>query len=76
MVQMLGWFRGRGGLRFALEASQSLRVFRNLVRQELQGNKTVQLYVLSFVDDTHPAAAELLDDAVMRDGFADHVSVT
>ena len=29
-------------------------------------------YVLSLVDDTHPAAAQLLNDAVVRDGLADH----
>jgi hypothetical protein len=28
-------------------------------------------YVLSLVDDTHATAAELLDDAVVRDGLAD-----
>jgi hypothetical protein len=33
-------------------------------------------YVLSFIDHTHPAAAELFDDAVVRDGLADHAYVT
>jgi hypothetical protein len=28
--------------------------------------------VLSLVDDTHPSATEVLDDAVVRDGLADH----
>ena len=28
--------------------------------------------VLGLVHNTHPAAAELLDDAVVRDGLADH----
>jgi hypothetical protein len=28
-------------------------------------------YVLSLVDNTHPAAAQLLDDAVVRDGLVD-----
>ena len=32
----------------------------------------MQLYVLSLIDNTHPATAELLDDAVVRDGVADH----
>ena len=59
-------------LRFALEASQSLRVFRNLVRKELQGDKTVQLYVFGLVDHAHATAAQLLCDAVVRDGLADH----
>jgi hypothetical protein len=37
----------------------------HLVREELQGDKAVQLYVPSFVDHTHSALAELLDDAVV-----------
>ena len=37
----------------------------------LQGDKAMQLHILGLVDHAHPAATELLDDAVMRDGFAD-----
>jgi hypothetical protein len=29
---------------------------------------------LGLIDDTHPALAEFPDDAVMRDGLADHNS--
>ena len=32
----------------------------------------MKVYVLCLVDHTHPATAELLDDAVVRDGLADH----
>ena len=32
----------------------------------------MQPHVLGFVDHTHPAAAQLLDDAVVRDGLTDH----
>ena len=32
----------------------------------------MQPRVLGFVDHTHPAAAQLLDDAVVRDGLANH----
>ena len=32
----------------------------------------MQPRVLGLVDHTHPAAAELLNDAVVRDGLADH----
>jgi hypothetical protein len=72
MVQMLGWFSADAALRFALEAGQSLRIFGNIVGQELEATKAVQLYVLGLVDDAHPAAAQLLDDAVVRDGLSDH----
>ena len=34
----------------------------------------MQAGVLGLVDDTHAATAQLLDDAVVRDGLADHVS--
>jgi hypothetical protein len=49
-----------------------LRVLSNLVRQELQGDKAAQLYVLSLIDNTHAATAQLLDNAVVRNGLADH----
>jgi hypothetical protein len=32
----------------------------------------VQLEVFGFVDHTHPSIAELRDDAIVRDGLADH----
>ena len=73
MVQMLGWFRAEAALRLALEAGQSLRVSGDFIGQELQSDEAAELDVLSLVDHTHPAAAELLDDAVVRDGLADHV---
>jgi hypothetical protein len=32
----------------------------------------VQLYILGLVHHTHPVTAEFLDDAIVRDGLADH----
>jgi hypothetical protein len=63
--------QGRGGLRFALKAGQRLRVSGDFIGQELEGNKSVQPGVLGLLDHTHPAAAELFDDAVVRDGLTD-----
>src|SRR5208282_4035688 len=63
--------RGRG-LRFALKTRQRLGIASNLIGKELQGYETVQPNVLALIDHAHTAAAEFLDDAVMRDGFADH----
>jgi hypothetical protein len=60
-------------LRFALEAAERLRVFGHVIRQELERDKTVQPRVFTLVDDTHPAAAQLFDDAVVRDSLVDHV---
>ena len=64
--------RGRG-LRFALKAGQRLRIAGNVFGQELQGDEAVQPRVLGLVNHAHPAAAQLLDDAVVRDGLADHL---
>ncbi len=69
----VGMVQSGGGLRFALEARQRLRILGNIVGQELEGDKAMQPCVFGLVDNTHPAAAELLDDAVVRDGLADHL---
>ncbi len=62
----------RGGLGFALKTGENLRVFGDIVRQEFEGDKPSELHILSLVDNTHPAAAEFFDDAIVRDGLADH----
>ena len=64
--------QGGGGLRLALEASQSLSVSGNLLGQELQGDETTEPGILGLEDHTHPAAAQPLDDSVVGDGLADH----
>jgi len=61
----------RCGLTFALEAGEGLRVFGDVVREEFQGDEAIEFDVLGFVDHTHPAATELLYNAVVRDGLAD-----
>jgi hypothetical protein len=66
--------QGGRSLRFALESGQSLRVFGDFIGQEFQGDETMQLHVLGLVDDTHATAAELLDDAIVRDVLADQVT--
>ena len=42
-----------------------------LVREEFQRHVAAQAGVFGFVDNTHAAAAQLLDDAVVGDGLAD-----
>ena len=44
-------------LRLPLKACQCLRIVGYIVRQELKSDKAVQVYILRFVDNTHPAAA-------------------
>jgi hypothetical protein len=65
--------QGGGSLRFALEAGERLRVVGHVVGQELKSYEAAQLHIFGFVDDTHTTTAELLDNAVVRDGLADHV---
>jgi hypothetical protein len=45
---------------------------RHIVRQELERDEASEIGVLGFVDNAHPAAAQLLDEAVVRDGLTDH----
>jgi hypothetical protein len=49
-------------LRFALEPRQTLCILRELARQHLDGDVTLQLYVARSVDRTHPTLADLLED--------------
>src|ERR1700730_14602553 len=68
----VGMFESRRGLGFALKTGQRLRVFGYFVGQEFQSYEAVELDVLGLVDDTHTSAAKLFDDAIVRDGLADH----
>jgi hypothetical protein len=44
---------------------------RQVLRQEFQGDGAVQARVLRFIDHAHTTAAELLYDAIVRNGLAD-----
>ena len=68
----VGMVQGRSGLGFALETVERLAILGQVFGQELQRDEAAQGCVFGFVDDTHPAAAQLFDNAVVRDGFADH----
>ena len=68
----VGMVQSRRRPRFSAEAFQGLRVFSHRVRQELQSDHAAEFEVFGLVDHTHPAAAEFLDDAVVRDGLPEH----
>ena len=68
----VGMIQCRCRLRFALKTAEGLRIACHFVRQELQSDEAVQPCVLGFVDDAHAAATEFLDNAVVRDGLANH----
>jgi hypothetical protein len=67
-----GMIKGRRGLRLALEPGEGMRISRYMLRQKLERDETVETSILGLVDDAHATAAEFLEDAVMRDGLADH----
>jgi len=50
-----------------------LRVPCHFVGQELESDEAVQARILRFVNDAHATATKLFNDAVVRDGLADHV---
>ena len=57
----------------APKTRQRLRVMSDIFGQEFQGDETSKLGILSLVHDAHPAAAQLLDYAVMRDRLPNHL---
>ena len=69
----IGMIQGGGGASLALETLEGLWVMGQFIGQELEGHMAAELEILGFEDHTHPAAAQLADDAVVRDGLADHV---
>ena len=68
----IGMVQSGRGPRLATEAFEDLRVFGDFIRKKLQRRKATEHGVLGLVDHPHPAAAQLLDNAVMRDGLPNH----
>ncbi len=64
---------GGGRLRLPDETLDALLVGRDLLGEDLEGDLPAELGVLGRVDGPHPAATDLLDDAVVRDRLPDHV---
>ena len=68
----VGMVQGRSRAGFAAKSFQCLRILRDILRQELERYKSAKGGVLGLINHTHAAAAEHLDDAVMRNRMADH----
>ena len=64
--------QGRGGTGFASKTLKCLGVLGQFLRKKLQGDMSAQIRILGFVNDTHPTPTEFREDAVMRDGLANH----
>ena len=76
MARMFGVIERRRGLRFAKnEAFFFFRGTDQVGSKKLEGDRTFELRVLSPVDDTHAAFAELGHDLVVADGSADNAGL-
>src|SRR4029077_3266546 len=62
--------RGRG-LGLALGTGERRRVSGYLLTLKADGDKPSQACILGLIDDAHAPAAQLLDNAVVRDGLVD-----
>ena len=51
---------------FAPETFERDGIFRDIIRKELQRNRTAEIHILGFVNDAHAAAAEFLENPVVR----------
>ena len=69
---MFGWFRAEAARASRRKRSRAPQFLRQIVRKKLEGDRATELEILGPVDHTHPATAQLLDDAVVRDGLTDH----
>ena len=68
----VGMIERRDRLGLAQKALLGLRVLDGVGAEELQSDLAFELGVLGLVDDAHAAFADLLGDAEMADGPADH----
>src|SRR5262249_2935214 len=68
----VGMIQRRCGLRLLHETTLSLGIGNLVCRQNLQGDETIETCVSRLVNQTHPTFAKFLDDAVVRDGLAEH----
>ena len=62
----------RGSARFLFEAAQPLRIGRGVLGENLDCDRSAQARVASLVDHTHPTLAQLLQNAEVAEGRADH----
>jgi len=61
-----------GSFGLPLETAEGLRVVGEFVGKELEGDVAAELEVFRLIHNAHTSATDLLDDAVVRDGLADH----
>jgi hypothetical protein len=57
---------------FPAETIECGSVFSNGVGEEFQRDESAKRKVFGLIDNAHAATAEFLDDAIVRDGLANH----
>ena len=68
----VGVVEGGRSAGFALESFKGLLVVGQIFGEKFQCNETSQSGVFGLVNDAHPAASQLFEDAVVRDRTANH----
>jgi hypothetical protein len=71
-IRMVEGGRSEG---FSLEAFAGRRVVLHFGRKEFQRDMPVQLEVFGFINYTHPAAVELRENPIVRNGLANHALI-
>jgi hypothetical protein len=61
-----GMIQRRCSSRFLPDSAESLSVVWNIIRQEFERDKAAEIQILSLVHNPHTAAAELLDNPIVR----------
>jgi hypothetical protein len=62
----------RGKLRLPAKTREGALIVGQCWGKELQRHETVEASILRPVDDAHPAPAQFVENAVVRDRLADH----
>ena len=68
----VGVIQSRGGAGFATKTLEGLRILGNVIGQKFEGDEAAEFCVFGLVNNAHATTAELLNNAVVRDGLADH----
>ena len=72
MVQMLGWSSAEAARASRWKRSMRLGIPGQIFGQELERHKAAERGVFGFVHHPHPAAAQLFQNSIVRDGFPNH----
>jgi hypothetical protein len=63
----VGMIQRGSGAGFTAKTLEGRGVFGNVVREKLEGNRAAKIDVFGFINDAHPAAAELFENAEVGD---------